>query len=92
MECAHTRVNVCVNLRTTLGVTPWDAVLKKDLSQAWSLQRKLNWLASGPQTSTCLCLPTRELHVHASIPAFYKMWVLGIELGLLCVKGQHFIE
>lgn len=52
MECAHTRVNVCVNWRTTLGVTSWDAVLRKDLSQAWSLQRKLYWLASGLQAST----------------------------------------
>lgn len=38
MECAHTCVYVCINWRTTLGVTPWDAVLRKDLSQAWSLQ------------------------------------------------------
>lgn len=74
-----------------LGCCPL-SVLRKDLSQAWSLQSKLDWLASGPQRPTCLCLPTQGLHVRASIPAFYKMWVLGIELGLLYMKGQHFIE
>lgn len=48
---------------------------------------RLGWLASDPQRTPCLGLPTVWNSSMTTKPSFF-MWVLGVEYGFSCLRGK----
>lgn len=67
----------------------WPYYLSQDLSLNLMLTIQLDWLASKPQGSSCLCFSRLGLQACVSVPG-YLAWVLRLELGYPCLHGRDY--
>jgi hypothetical protein len=63
------------------------------LTWVWSLSIRLDWLASGPQGSACLCVsayPVLGLLLHAATPG--SLVDDRAQILISCLDGKHFTD